>query len=264
MQLSVEHSTVYPYDDSVFLEPHTFRLRPRRSASQRLLQFDLQISLEPAGTAECMDQDGNLALQVRFGGATRELNVRSRFRVELPRDNAFDYDLDAKGSPLSLWFPEPLSTALTPYRNFATVPDPVREFAQAIAGRAHFDLLLFLNQLNWEIFSQFRQVVRLEGPAWPSEMTLRMGDGSYPHLAVLFRDACRVLGIAARFVSGYECATAGRPDASMHAWAEVYLPAIGWRGYDPELATPISGLYTGRGGSRMETYLHMDVEGLAC
>ena len=49
MQLFVEHSTVYRYDDAVYLEPHTFRLRPRMSSSQRLLHFELQIWPEPAG-----------------------------------------------------------------------------------------------------------------------------------------------------------------------------------------------------------------------
>jgi transglutaminase-like putative cysteine protease len=58
-------------------------------------------------------------------------------------------------------------------------------------------------------------------------------EGSCRDLAVLFCDVCGVMGIAARFVSGYECSSAGRSDSYMHAWTEVYLPGIGWRGYDP-------------------------------
>jgi transglutaminase-like putative cysteine protease len=26
----------------------------------------------------------------------------------------------------------------------------------------------------------------------------------------------------------------------MHAWAEIYLPTLGWRGYDPTLGEPTS------------------------
>ena len=46
--------------------------------------------------------------------------------------------------------------------------------------------------------------------------------------------ACHSLGIAARFVSGYQ-AHADTPDGRrhLHAWPEVFLPGFGWRGYDP-------------------------------
>ena len=283
MQLFVEHSTVYRYDDAVYLEPHTFRLRPRMSSSQRLLHFELQIWPEPAGMAECMYQDGTLALQAWFSTPTRELNVRSRFRVELPQENAFDYVLEGRTSLLSLWYKEPLSTALAPYRSYAEVGAEVRTYARVAAKRAGFDLTLFLNEVNWDVFHTFRQIHRAEGAAWPSDLTLRVREGSCRDLAILFCDVCRVMGIAARFVSGYECATVGRADASMHAWAEVYLPGVGWRGYDPsrglavanchvavaagfdpELAAPISGLYFGRNGSQMETYLRMELEQANC
>lgn len=279
MLVFVEHSTAYRYADAVCLEPHTIRLRPRMSSMQRLLHFDLQISPAPAGTAECLDQDGNLATVAWFGAATNQLSVCSRFRVELLQENPFDFVLDGKSSRLSLWYPEPLSTALAPYRNPARAGDLVREYAKAAAVRGQWELLPFLNSLNAEIFRGFRHVTRLEGPAWTSEQTLRAGEGACRDMAMLFCDACRVMGIAARFVSGYECATAGRPDASMHAWAEVYLPGMGWRGFDPsrglavadrhvavatgfdpELAAPIAGLYHGVYGSSMETYLRMDIE----
>jgi len=87
------------------------------------------------------------------------------------------------------------------------------------------------------------------------------------------------MGIAARFVSGYECASANRQDSYMHAWAEVYLPGIGWRGYDParglavsnghvavaagfdyDLASPVAGWYSGGARSQMEASLHLQVD----
>ena len=58
MKINVTHSTVYRYDFPVYLEPHIFRLRPRESSAQRLIAFDIQIAPAPAGTTECLDQDG--------------------------------------------------------------------------------------------------------------------------------------------------------------------------------------------------------------
>src|SRR5262249_17936328 len=57
--------------------------------------------------------------------------------------------------------------------------------------------------------------------------------GACRDLAVLFIDACRCLGIAARFVSGYQEGYGSTAKQDLHAWAEVYLPGAGWRGYDP-------------------------------
>ncbi len=65
----------------------------------------------------------------------------------------------------------------------------------------------------------------------------------------------------------------------MHAWAEVYLPVIGWRGYAPArglavsnthvavaagfdlgLASPLAGWYSGGSQSSMQTSLHLHVD----
>jgi len=47
---------------------------------------------------------------------------------------------------------------------------------------------------------------------------------------------CRTLRIPARYVSGYICSIpAGELAAAQasHAWCEVYIPGLGWRGLDP-------------------------------
>ena len=49
------------------------------------------------------------------------------------------------------------------------------------------------------------------------------------------------MGLASRFVSGYlHMPNNETGNASTHAWAEVYLPGPGWKGFDPT-----SGLVTG-------------------
>ena len=54
-------------------------------------------------------------------------------------------------------------------------------------------------------------------------------------------EASRLLGIAARFASGYlDCMAAEAGYASMHAWTEIYLPTLGWIGFDPTLGMATS------------------------
>jgi transglutaminase-like putative cysteine protease len=279
MRITVTHSTVYRYDFPVFLEPHIFRLRPRTNSAQRLLAFDLEITPMPAGTTECLDQDGTLALHAWFDVPTRELSVQSRFTVEMLRQNPFDYVLTGQPLNLPLWYLEPICAALTPYRNDAHVAESVKEYAKWVAAGAQWNTLWFLLALSRQIFQTCRQVIRPCGAPWPSDRTLSLQQGSCRDLAVLFCDACRVMGLAARFVSGYECASASAPEPYMHAWAEVYLPGIGWRGYDPargvavsnghvavaagfdhDLASPVAGWYSGGSGSRMEASLNLQVD----
>jgi transglutaminase-like putative cysteine protease len=279
MKITVTHNTVYRYDFPVYLEPHIFRLRPRTTSAQRLLAFDLQIAPVPAGTTECLDQDGNLGLNAWFDGPTRELSVRSWFKVEMLRANPFDYVIIGESLNLPLWYREPLCAALAPYRQDGHVAESVKQYAQEAAAGAQWNTLSFLTTLSAQIYRTFRQVIRPYGPPWPSDQTLSAMQGSCRDLAVLFCDVCRVMGIAARFVSGYECSSANRDDSYMHAWAEVYLPGIGWRGYDPsrglavsnghvavaagldyDLASPVAGWYSGGAQSRMEAWLNLQVE----
>jgi transglutaminase-like putative cysteine protease len=131
MKIDVTHSTVYRYDFPVFLDPHIFRLRPRTNSTQRLLAFDIQIAPTPAGTTECLDQDGNLALSAWFDAPTRELSVVSRFTVQMLRKNPFDYVLTGKSLDLPLWYLEPLCAALNPYRNDGHVADSVKDYAKS-------------------------------------------------------------------------------------------------------------------------------------
>ncbi len=280
VKIYVSHSTLYRYDFPVLLEPHIFRLQPRMSMTQRLLAFEIQIAPTPAGTTECLDQDGNLALNAWFDGPTASLSVVSRFTVELLRHNPFDYLLGGGESlTLPLWYREPLCAALSPYRYDLHVTESVKQYARSIAAGAQANALSFLVALSREIFRCCRQVIRHSGAPWPSDRTLSSREGSCRDVAVLFCDCCRVMGIAARFVSGYECASAGRLDSYMHAWAEVYLPGIGWRGYDPsrglavsnghvavaagfdpELASPVAGWYSGGSGSQMEASVSLQVD----
>ena len=86
-----------------------------------------------------------------------------------------------------------------------------------------------------------RHEIRAEGAAWSPERTLVAGGGACRDVTALFMAACRSVGIAARFVSGYQ-AEADTPDGRrhLHAWPEAFLPGVGWRGFDPTHGLPVT------------------------
>lgn len=263
MRISVVHSTVYRYDNLVSLGPHIFRLRPREDATQRLLQYAIEVEPQPLGRSELVDLDGNAALEAWFDAPTEQLAVRTSFQVETLRENPFDFVLTAES------YDEPLRQALSPYLERGLC----KEAGDLGDGAAH--PLDFLARLSGRLYREFRHITRDGGPPNAPEATLREGAGSCRDLAVLFCAACRARGLAARFVSGYEQA-ASMERAQMHAWAEVYLPGGAWRGYDPSrglavaqghvalaaaadprLAAPVAGVYRGAARSSLEFTISM-------
>ena len=84
--------------------------------------------------------------------------------------------------------------------------------------------------------------------------------------------AARRLGLAVRFVSGYLHSPPSSANfGATHAWAEVFLPGAGWKGFDPsigevvgndhiavavarlpELVPPVAGSFIGVPGASLD------------
>ena len=67
-------------------------------------------------------------------------------------------------------------------------------------------------------------------------------------------EVVRAVGIAARFVSGYQEGDADMSGRDLHAWVEVYLPGAGWRGYDPTLGLVVSDRHIPLAASAIPEY----------
>jgi transglutaminase-like putative cysteine protease len=279
MHISVTHSTSYRYEEPVYLGPHLIRLYPREDGSQRVLQQQLSVSPAPVGMARQLDQDGSVALQVWFDRPASQLSVMSSFAVETLRPNPFDFLLPPPAElRLPMRYSGQLARALAHYADPGGVDGAVRAFAEARSAAAGAEAMPFLMNVTETLCRDWKYVLRPQGASYPAEVTLRLGEGSCRDLAALFCEICRAMGLAARFVSGYERSAAEEGQAYMHAWAEVYIPGGGWRGYDPsrgvavsdahvpvasaadpEMAAPIAGLYMGKARSHMQAAISMQV-----
>ena len=60
---------------------------------------------------------------------------------------------------------------------------------------------------------------------------------------MLMVECCRSVGLPARFTSGYQLIDPPPADYDLHAWAEIYLPGAGWRGFDPSSGSEINERY---------------------
>lgn len=240
MIFEVEHTTRYDYSEPVKLEPLALRLRPRSDRSQQVRHFELELDPPPAGLSEISDLEGNDTALAWFTDQTTSLEISTRLRAETLRTNAFDYIvLNPASLQVPMRYPDTETRVLFRYLQ-SSGDAAVSGLARKLRASVDNDAPSFLTGLAGQLADQIEGEVRLEGqPLEPGE-TLRRGRGSCRDAAVLFMDACRSVGIAARFVSGYQEGDPAVEEKYLHAWAEVYLSGVGWRGFDPTLGLAVS------------------------
>ncbi len=236
MLFTIEHTTEYRFDRPVFFEPHQLRLQPRSDGAQRLVRFDLQIEPTPVGVTHVSDAEGNVATLAWFSDLHDRMVLRAISEVETLRENAYDFLLTPANRRLPIGYQPWELMQLAPALKRAAVPihvDPARELAEQIRECARGEAVPFLARLVETICERFKVIHREQGGPWPPATTIEQRQGACRDLATLFIDICRSVGLAARFVSGYQEGDADQDKRYMHAWAEVYLPGAGWRGFDP-------------------------------
>lgn len=273
-RLSIRHITRYRYVAPVTFHAHKLLLRPREGHDIRIASS--QLSITPAYTSLWhRDVNDNSVAIIEFQETAALLEIDSSVVIEHYEDAPLQFTLEPYVKEFPFQYDASERAELTPYlqplftRDDLALRNWVSEFWSPGFTRSTFDLL---DEMNHRIPERLAPMRRDEpGVQRPAE-TLALGSGSCRDFATLFMEACRHLGIAARFVSGY-IHSPGNPMATgaPHAWCEVYLPGAGWRGFDstigehvaadhiavavarhPESVPPVSGSYTGTSRPTME------------
>ncbi len=274
MLYKIEHITKYYFSKRVFLEPHIVRLRPRSDSTQTLKSFEIDITPTPTGRTNITDIGGD-SIFLWFEELTDSLKIITRSEVETSRANPFDYILASdRAHRLPMEYHGSDESVLEPYRRPSSeYGDKFEGFVAKILLESENSSLKFLSSLTSYLYENFEYKLREEGPAQEPEESLSTMKGTCRDFVVLFAEACRSMGFAARFVSGYTEGDLNNMHNYLHAWAEVFLPGGGWRGYDPTLglavadrhvalasgatplqAAPVAGSFRGTGAETIMGY----------
>ena len=237
MRLQITHVTTYTYARPVTFHRHRLVLRPREGHDLRVERMHLELS--PASHVHWVrDVFGNSIALVDWLAPSDTLRIVND--VVLERLSPFP--ARHLHEPWRVPFPpryDPMETAIVAVYVTPTyaedVPVLTTWLGLAPSGDPN-DAEGAMLALCKRVFSTVRYLRRAEKGVQAPAQTLALGSGSCRDLATLLMEAARVSGVAARFASGYlhgRASMAGK--ASTHAWAEMYLPTLGWRGFDPTI-----------------------------
>lgn len=235
MRLRIEHVTTYAYRRLVTLHRHRLVLRPREGHDLRVER--MQLTLAPANQLQWVrDVFGNSIALVDWLEPAETLRISSDVVVE----RLSPFPARTLHEPWHVPFPpryDELESAIVAVYcepTYATDTLIVQEWLRGAPDGDPHDAEGTVLALCRRVFATVRYVRRMEKGVQTPAQTLALGSGSCRDMATLLMEAARLSGVAARFASGYlhgQASLTGR--ASTHAWVELYLPTLGWRGFDP-------------------------------
>jgi len=240
-RLSVKHVTHYQYDRPIQRSSHRLHLHPLQDRKQLVPDFRLTIAPDVIPVIEYEDVFGNSAARFEIRQPYTELRITAESTVEVLDVDPFAFaSLPIRPSFPLVWMPWE-QQMLQPYLQPDELPETqlkeLYDYAMSFVERNNHDLMETLFAINLTLFREYRYV---PGSTWldtTPHQVFTTRQGVCQDLANVFICMARLLGIPARYVCGYiwtgnTGGSRARSDAS-HAWVQLYIPNIGWKGFDP-------------------------------
>lgn len=235
--LRVRHLTRYSYAAPVQRSEHRLHLRPLEDRLQRLLRHQLTIS-PAAPLLEYEDVFDNNAACFELHQPYTELTIHAESEVELADIDPFAFaNRPIRPSFPLVWMPWE-HKMLAPYLSSQELPDTqlrvIYDYAMGFVERNRSDLMETLFAINLS-FKQFTYAPGTTNAATTAYDVLCNKRGVCQDYTNLFIAMARLLGLPARYVWGYLFTGLTSPAGSgaTHAWVQLYIPNVGWRGFDP-------------------------------
>lgn len=278
MNFKLLHQTNYTFSSEVFLEPHYFRFRPKSGPFIDVSDFAITISPEPEGRKVLEDEERNIVDFCWFEKLTTSLTISVESTIQTTTYNPFNFIIYPDTfNTVPFTYTEHQYQTLSASLQTLPIAQPLVDYASQILQHANNDTITFVTNLTSQIHKDFSVEYRETGAPLTPNQTFETKKGSCRDLSWMQIHLLRSYGIASRFVSGYFYFETEKPVYELHAWVEVFLPSIGWLGFDPshgiltgnthfslassalaENTMPVSGGIRGSATSALTALLHIE------
>src|ERR1700761_424931 len=223
MRLRIQHTTTYRYEPAATGVIQVLRLTPGSHDGQYVAEW--QIDVSPSSRLDMHEDAFGNVTHVMTHGAIENLTITVGGLIETHDTGGVLRGTDERFPP-SLFL---RSTELT------TVNLPMEAFARGLRAESEDDTLGFLHTLMTQVNEHMtfdEDDPTNSGTSAVEAFGLKRGvSQDYAHIFI----ACaRSGGVPARFIAGHFLRSDGKVNQQAgHAWAEAYVPDLGWVGFDP-------------------------------
>lgn len=278
MKLSVLHRTTFHYASPVTRSVNTLHLEPRTFPYQKTLGALIRV-VPATRVRKFTDLFQNITHHFELPGEHTKLEIESRIRVHnLP----LEVSAGSRSATIEAFKDASVRELVWQYlQESRWVSSHPEVWRQAVDLTKPFNSVFdqASSIMSW-INREFRYEPGATNVNTHLEEAFTMRHGVCQDFTHVMLGLCRSVGIPARYASGY--LYNGPRDSlvgaqASHAWAEVYLPAAGWIGFDPtnntladeryvkvsvgrdyDDVTPVRGNYHGTGHCRMEVQVEVE------
>ncbi len=265
MRIRIAYATTYQYDSPAKAVTQALRLTPRDHDGQNVL--DWRIEPDPDTRLRASeDAFGNRIHTLTYGEALSRVTILVSGEVETSNTDGVVRGAAEPLPPGVFLRDTPLTEADVELRRFAI---GAMGSATHTLDRLHRLMSTLCDEVAFDT-----EATEVTGTAAEAFAQRR---GVCQDLSHIFIAAARTADIPARYVSGHLVRADGAIDQqAAHAWAEAYVPALGWVGFDPAnscspteayvrvavgfdylSASPFRGARSGGGDERMTVKLRV-------
>ena len=221
MRLRIAHSTTYRYEPSATGIIQILRMTPGSHDGQYVAEWQIDVSTDSRLHAH-QDAFGNLT-HVLTEAAISDLTINVEGLIETHDTGGVLRGTDERFPP-SLFL---RTTALT------TVNPAMAAVSRELRSESEADVLGFLHALMLQINDHMTFDVDPTNSGTSAAEAFGLKRGVCQDYAHIFIACARSGGVPARFVSGHFLRSDGTVHQQAgHAWAEAFVPDLGWVGFD--------------------------------
>ena len=231
MQFRVEHDTSYRYSESAHYSVQYLRLTPRHQGNQDVWDWSVQSNVP---LVPFTDAFGNAAHVLTLAARHQEIRVRVRGNATT-RDTHGILPTEPEPFPPGVYLRD---------TELATADEELTAFVENHRTAAQRNTVGGLHDLMTAIRERVSYEIGATHVHTTASQAFAEGSGVCQDHTHIFIACCRHLGIPARYVSGYLWVSQDLEDYDAnHAWAEAFVPDLGWISFDVANAMSATDAY---------------------